>query len=85
MLVSSFSTILTVTDVQGHLPLSDERGNHVLVTTRKSEVLQIPAEGLEISELPETDAIDLLLQLSSPQVDETSMALARSIVCEDRT
>jgi Tetratricopeptide repeat len=69
-----------VSVVNGLLP-STESG-HTLITSRVSDARLIPAEGMEVSVLDETEAIELLLR-SSNNIDETNtIREARRIVWE---
>jgi NB-ARC domain len=71
-----------VTVVRGLLPETSTH-RHTLITTRVNDIKQIPAEGLEITEMEENDAVQLLLVLSEDPV-QTAGAVdeAREIVQE---
>lgn len=69
-----------VTVAKGLIPTS-EYGGHVLITTRNHDVKKIPAQGLEITELPESDAVELLIQVSEYQYAEI-LAEAKRVVWE---
>src|SRR6202035_5014921 len=71
-----------VTVVRGLLPETACNG-HTLITTRCRDIKQIPAEGLEIIEMEEGEAVQLLLDLSEhlEQRDE-AVNEAREIVRE---
>lgn len=69
-----------VSVVNGMLPYTDS--GHTLVTSRVSDARLIPAEGMEVAVLDETEAIELLLH-SSNNIDETNtLREARRIVWE---
>src|SRR5579859_769322 len=69
-----------VSVVNGLLPSTDS--GHTLVTSRVSDARLIPAEGMEVAVLDETEAIELLLH-SSNNIDETNTVReARKIVWE---
>ena len=70
-----------VTVAKGLLPTSECR-SHVLITTRNRDVKKIPAEGLEVTEMSEADAIELLIQASESQHDEQTVGKARRTVWE---
>ena len=67
--------------VRDLLPMS-ECGGHVLATTRNSNAKSIPMEGLEIAEMEEPEAVELLLQLSEYSSDAQTIVEAKQIVCE---
>ena len=64
--------------VQNLLP----RGGHTLITTRLKDVKQIPAEGLEVDLMEESEAIDLLLNASENDIEDGAVNEARLIVQE---
>lgn len=64
--------------VQNLLP----RGGHTLITTRLKDVKQIPAEGLEVDLMEESEVIELLLQASENSVEYEAVEEARIIVQE---
>ena len=71
-----------VTVVRGLIPETDCDG-HTLITTRCTDVKQIPAEGLEITEMDEKEAIELLLDVSEYEEErEDAINEAREIVRE---
>ena len=61
--------------IDGYLP-SPSPGRHTLITTRNPFSDQIPAEGLQVEELEDNDAVDLLLLRSGMRM-ATDKATAR--------
>lgn len=70
-----------VSVARGLLPTL-ESDCHVLLTTRDPDVKKIPSEGIEITELSEADATQLLIQLSKFQPNTESISQATHIVQE---
>ena len=68
-------------DVQAVQNLLPRRG-HTLITTRLKDVKQIPAEGLEVDLMEESEAIELLLQASENNREHEAVEEARIIVQE---
>lgn len=59
-----------------------ECGGHVLATTRNANTKSIPMEGLEITEMQEAEAVELLMQLTEYPSDPQTIAEANQIVRE---
>ena len=77
-----FDNLDDVSVVFGLLP-DTSNGGHILITTRCKDVKQIPAEGLEIVEMSEDEAIDLLLDSSDNEMrGQKQLEAAKEIVKE---
>ena len=71
-----------VTVVRRLLP-ETSNGGHIVITTRCMDVKQIPAEGLEIPEMNDQEAIDLLLDYSDHEEKrQEELEAAKEIVNE---